>query len=109
MLTDRTIAWRPAATTAGVGPWALRHRVDDKIDRELRVVLGPEPLVLPVVVPLAAVVLVRVDDAEPAAALDAAQVGVHDVVAPAVELMAGLRRAVGELEKGAVEPVGAGN
>ena len=47
-----------------------RHRVHDQIDGELRVVLALEALVPPVVVPLAAVVLVAVEHAEPAAVLE---------------------------------------
>src|SRR5690606_19748705 len=60
-----------------------RQRIDDDVDRELRVVLGQEALVAPVVVPFAAVVLVAVEHAEAAADLDALQVVVHEVVAPA--------------------------
>src|SRR4051812_42997979 len=76
-----------------------RHGVDDDVHRELRVVLRAEALVAPVVIPLAAVVLVRVQDAQPALPLDAAQIVVHDVVAPAIELMARLRRSLRKTEK----------
>ena len=41
--------------------------------------------------------------------LDAAQVVVHEVVAPAVQLVRGLRRAVGEGEERAVERVSSGS
>ena len=73
-----------------------RHRVDDDVDRELGVVLALEALVPPVVVPLAAVVLVAVEHADPAAVLDPAQVVVDDVVSPAVQLVRGRRRTVVE-------------
>ena len=61
-------------------------------------------LVLPVIVPLATVVLIGVDHAEPTVALDAAKVAVDDVVAPAIELVTRLRRTV-EPEKRAIERV----
>ena len=80
-----------------------RHRIHHDVDRELGVVLPLEALVPPVVVPLAAVVLVRVEHAEPAAVLHPAQVVVDDVVAPPVELVRGRRRAVGKLEEAAIE------
>src|SRR5690606_13907497 len=80
-----------------------RERIDDDVDRELRVVLGQEALVAPVVVPLAAVVLVAVEHAQAAVDADALEVVVHQVVAPAIELEAGRRRAVGEAEETAVE------
>ena len=44
-----------------------RQGVGDHVDRKLRVVIPLKPLVPPVVVPLAAVVLVRVENAEPSA------------------------------------------
>ena len=68
------------------------HRIHHQIDRELGVVLALEALVPPVVVPLAAVVLVAVEHAQPAAALDPAQVVVDDVVSPPVQLVRGRRR-----------------
>ena len=84
-------------------PPSARHRIHDDVDRELRVVLALEALVPPVVVPLAAVVLVAVEHAEPAAVLDAAQIVVDDVVPPAVQLVRGGRRAVLEREEAAIE------
>ena len=81
----------------------LRHRVDDDVDRELRVVLALEALVPPVVVPLAAVVLVAVEHADAPAVLDRAQVVVDDVVTPPVQLVRRRRRAVLEREEAAVE------
>src|SRR6185503_6136705 len=83
----------------------LRHRVDDDVDGELRVVLAQEALVAPVVVPLAAVVLVAVEHGDAAAALDRLQVVVDDVVAPPVQLVRGLRRTVLELEEAAIDRV----
>src|SRR5690554_2849367 len=81
------------------------QRVDDDVDRELRVVLGQEALVAPVVVPFAAVVLVAVEHPEATVDLDALEVVVHQVVAPAVELVAGGGRAVGEAEEAVVQRV----
>src|SRR3954451_11762004 len=70
------------------------HRVDDEVHRELGVVLRPKALVLPRVVPLAPIVLIRADDAYPSVAVHAAQIAVHDVVAPTIELVRRLRRTV---------------
>src|SRR5690606_34729417 len=80
-----------------------RERIDDDIDRELRVVLGQEALVAPVVVPLAAVVLVAVEHAQPAIDLDPLEVVMHQVVAPPVELEARGRRPIGEPEETVVQ------
>ena len=77
----------------------MRHRIHDEVDGELRVVLALESLVAPVVVPLAAVVLVAVEHAEPAAVLEPAQVVVDDLVAPAVQLVRRRRRAVSNVKK----------
>src|SRR5690554_254947 len=81
------------------------QRVDDDVDRELRVVLGQEALVAPVVVPFAAIVLVAVEHPEAAVDPDALEVIVDQVVAPAVELVAGGGRAVGEAEEAVVQRV----
>ena len=69
-----------------------RHRVDDDVDGELGVVLALEALVAPVVVPLAAVVLVAVENPDPPAMLDRAEVVVDDVVSPTVQFVRGGRR-----------------
>src|SRR5690606_15626505 len=81
--------------------------VHHDVDGEAGVVFREPALVAPVVVPFAAVVLVAVEHAEPALVLDAFQVVVHQVVAPAVQLEAGGRRAV-ELEEAGVERMRAG-
>jgi hypothetical protein len=75
------------------------------VDREAGVVLGQPALVAPVVVPLAAVVLVAVEDADAPVDLDRLQVVVHQVVTPAVELERGGGRAVVEVEERVVERV----
>src|SRR5262245_44465108 len=85
------------------------HRIHDDIDAELRVVLTLEALVPPVVIPLAAVILVRIQHAEAAVVLDAAQVLVHEIIAPPVELVGGLRRPVRELEERSIERVRPGD
>src|SRR5207342_1814398 len=77
--------------------------VHHDVDREPGVVLGQEALVAPVVVPLAPVILVAVEHAEAAVDLDAAQVIVHEIVAPPVQLEAGGGRALGEAEETAVQ------
>src|SRR3569833_1084391 len=74
------------------------HRVHDEIHRELGVVSRAEALVLPRVIPLAPIVLIRVDDPHAAVPLDAAQIAVYDVVAPAIQLVRRLRRSI-ELEE----------
>src|SRR5436190_3482156 len=103
-----TAVMRPAGARRGM-PWSCKRlrskhrsgsigqRVQHDVHRELRVVLGEEALVAPVVVPFAAVVLVAVEEPEAAVDLDALEVVVHEVVAPAVQLERGRRRTV-ELE-----------
>src|SRR6185503_15909247 len=86
-----------------------RQRVHHHVDGELGVVLRQPALVAPVVVPLAAVVLVAVEDGDAAVDLDRLEVVVHQVVAPAVELEGGRRRAVVEVEEGVVDPVRLGD
>src|SRR5205823_11504808 len=81
----------------------LVHHVNDDVDGEPGVVFAEEALVAPVVVPLAAVVLVAVEHGGSAAALDAFQVFVHDIVAPAVELVRRSRRPALEREEAAVD------
>ena len=51
-------------------PHALGHRVNNEIHREPGIVFAPKALVPPVVVPLAPVILVRVDDPQPTATLE---------------------------------------
>src|SRR5690606_9254766 len=58
----------------------------------------------PVIVPLATIVLVAVEHAEAAVDADALEVVVHQVIAPAVELEAGGRRAV-ETEEAGIDGV----
>src|SRR5687768_5957304 len=84
-------------------PDSAVHRIDDDVYRESSVVVTLEPLVAPVVVPLAAVVLVGIQHADPAAMLDGAKVVVHQVVAPSVQFMRRLRRPVGKLKERSVE------
>src|SRR5436853_6509287 len=81
---------------------ALRHRVDGDIDGEFGIVVAQEAFVPPVVVPLAAVVLVAVQNRKTIAPLDALQVVMDDVVAPAVELVRRLRR-TGKGEEAAID------
>ena len=67
-LTEKTknlFLLRDLRFTLWLIPTSLRHCVDDDVDRELRVVFPLEPLVPPVVVPLAPVVLVAVEHADP--------------------------------------------
>src|SRR5688572_18721077 len=113
-ISARSASSRPrrAATSGSVAGTALigwgrarscRHRVDHDVHPELRVVFRQEALVAEVVVPLASVVLVAVQDRHAAVHLDRAKVVVHQIVAPAVQLEGGGGRAVGEGEEGAVE------
>src|SRR5688572_24235806 len=92
-----TTSARLVPTTAA-GPSG--HGVDHEVHGKLGVVLCPEALVAPVVIPLAAVVLVRIEHRHPAFTFDGAQIVVHHVVAPAIEFMRSLRRAVGKIEEG---------
>src|SRR5690606_15616592 len=93
--------WASVVTRcSGSGGEGVHHDVDG----ELGVVFGEPALVAPVVVPFAAVVLVAVEHAQAALVLDALEVVVHQVVAPAVEFEAGGGRAV-ELEETRVQRV----
>src|SRR5690606_6770437 len=85
----RSFGMRVAAGAEEGRGRSCAQRVDDDVHRELRVVLGQEALVAPVVVPFAAVVLVAVEHAQATVHLDALEVVVDEVVAPAVELVAG--------------------
>src|SRR5690606_32172122 len=68
-------------TSRNSAPRRLRsQRIHHDVDRELRIVLGQETLVAPVVIPLAPVVLVAVEDAEAAADLDTLEIVVDEVV-----------------------------
>src|SRR5688572_7542159 len=87
----------------------LRHCVNDEIDCELRVIACAKALVAPVVIPVPAVILVRIDDTQPASPLDAAQVIVHHVIAPAIQFLAGLRRSLRVTEKRAVQWMAVGD
>src|SRR5688572_8848293 len=89
-----------AATATG---HLARHRIYNDIDAETGVVFTLESLVPPVVIPFAAVILVRVEHAEPAFVLDATQIIVHEVVAPSVQFVRGLRWPLGKLEKRSVD------
>src|SRR5678816_978167 len=80
------------------------ERIHDDVDREFCDVFSQPALVAPVEIPLAAVVLVAVEHAEPAVDRDSAQVVVHEIVAPAVQLHGGRRRSV-EGEEAAVDRV----
>ena len=62
--TEGTAPRRRSITADSGGSDVHDHRIDDNIDRELRVVLPLESLVPPVVVPLAAVILVAIQHAE---------------------------------------------
>src|SRR5687768_4183440 len=83
----------------------LAQGVNDKIHRKPSIVFTPKSLVPPVVVPLAAVVLVRVHDAQASATLKTAQVVVNNVVAPAIQFVARLRRTIGKAEERAIQRV----
>src|SRR5712692_5281735 len=82
-----------------------RRRVHDDVDAELRVVLGEKALVAEIVVPLAPVILVAVEDGEPPVQDHALQVVVYQIVAPAVQLERGVRRSIREGEERSVELV----
>src|SRR5690606_14742732 len=99
-------SWEEAVMRSPVR--SVRQCVHHDVHTELRVVFGEEAFVAPVVVPFAAVVFVAVEHAQPAIDLDALEVVVHQVIAPAVELEAGGRRAVGELEEAVVDGVTVG-
>src|SRR5690606_22400046 len=92
---------------------SARERIDDQVHAELRRVLLHRPLRLGVEVPLRAVVLVAVEQADPVPpAIPAArpdedrmQVRVQQVVAPAVQLVVRVRWAVLEREEATVDLV----
>src|SRR4030095_11224579 len=63
------------------------HRIDNDVDGELGVVLAQEALVPPIVIPLAAVILVAVEHGEAIRSFDALEVVVDDCFPPSVELV----------------------
>ena len=77
--------------------------VHHDIDRELGVVFGKEALVAPIVIPLTAVILVAVKQAETAVEFDAFEVIMHDIVAPAIQFETGGRRFAEAEEAGVSE------
>src|SRR5690606_10646804 len=104
--TRRAATIVPARRAASAPPRtspSLRHccrnrsageRIHHHIHAEARVVEREEALVVRMVVPLRGVVLAAVQHADAAVALHSLQVLVDEVVAPAVELVAGCGRSV---------------
>src|SRR5687768_3432880 len=94
---------RPTPEAPSPKPQALAHRVHHQIDRKPRIVFPPKAFIPPVIIPLAAIILVRVENAQPAAPLQAAQVIVDDVVSPAIQLVTRLRGTFRKAEEGPID------
>src|SRR5690606_13319021 len=106
--SPRRCAARSNQTRArGRAPGSTREGIDDDVDGDLRGVLRlpAVPVLRELHVPLGAVVLVAVEHVDPVPVHDPHQVIVHQVVAPAVELVARRRGTVLELEERPVQPV----
>lgn len=76
-----------------------RQGIYHNIHPKTRIINGQETFVPEIVVPLAAVIFVAVQDADLSVDRDRFEIVVHEVVAPAVQLEGGGRRAIGKFEK----------
>jgi len=81
------------------------HGIEDDIDAEFGIVFSEEPLVAEIIIPFAAIVFVAIEHSHAAIDSNGLQVVVDEVVAPTVELEAGIGRPFFKVEEAAVEGV----
>src|SRR5205814_8280165 len=82
---------------------SAREGIDHDVHAKACVVDGRETLRIRRIVPLGAVILAAVKDGDAISLHHRLQVLVHQIVAPAIQLVARRRRTVGELEEGAID------
>src|SRR5688572_33094604 len=94
---------RPRSTFSTRLLISAREGIYDDVHAEARVVDGREALVVGVIIPLRAVVLVAVENPDSIATHHCLEMLVDQIVAPAVQLVAGRRRSIIELEESIVQ------
>src|SRR5438045_5545169 len=84
---------------------SAREGIDHDVHAKAGVVDGRETLRIRRIVPLRAVILAAVENSDAISLHHRLQVLVHQIVAPAIQLVTRRRRTVGELEEGAIDLV----